>query len=190
MGRRSWRGGVNCGSEVGVEAGVSPAGLYNCGWGQPPLLHSEMIKGRPPRLDQIFQSYDPPLYFVTFCTLHRRKIENLKTAQQALEQYGADAVERFNVAIGRYVFMPDHVHLFVRGGPDFILSEWVKGLKRAISIALKAGKEKIAWQAGFFDHVLRNDESYSENGNTFVRIQREPVWCDQPMNGRIKVRLF
>ena len=43
-----------------------------------------------------------------------------------------------------------------------VLSEWIKGLKRAISIALKAGKEKIAWQPGFFDHILRNDESYSE----------------------------
>jgi len=66
------------------------------------------------------------------CTLHRQKIDNLKRAKNALEQYGANAVERFNVAIGRYVIMPDHIHLFVRGGPDFILSEWVKGLKRAV----------------------------------------------------------
>ena len=121
-----------------------------------------MIKGRPPRLDQIFQSYDPPLYFVTVCTLHRRRIENLKIAQHALEQYGAAALEKFNVAIGRYVLMPDHIHLFVRGGPDFVLSEWVKGLKRAISPALKTDGHKIIWQPGFFDHILRNDESYSE----------------------------
>jgi REP-associated tyrosine transposase len=78
-----------------------------------------MIKGRPPRLDQIFQSYDPPLYFVTICTLYRQKIDNLKLAQNALKQYGANAIEKFNIAIGRYVVMPDHIHLFVRGGPDF-----------------------------------------------------------------------
>ena len=32
------------------------------------------IKGTPPRLDQVFQKYDPPLYFVTFNTLHRRPL--------------------------------------------------------------------------------------------------------------------
>jgi len=121
-----------------------------------------MIKGRPPRLDQIFQSYDPPLYFVTICTLHRQKIENLKLAQNALKQYGANAIEKFNIAIGRYVVMPDHIHLFVRGGPDFILSEWVKGLKRAVGAAMKLCKKRLVWQPGFFDHILRNDESYSE----------------------------
>jgi putative transposase len=96
------------------------------------------------------------------CTLHRQKIDNLKLAQNALEQYGANAVERFNVAIGRYVIMPDHIHLFVSGGPDFVLSEWVKGLKRAISTTTKTSEHRVAWQPGFFDHILRNDESYSE----------------------------
>jgi putative transposase len=120
-----------------------------------------MIKGRPPRLDQIFQSYNPPLYFVTMCTLHRRRIDDLEIAQHALEQYGAHALEKFNIAIGHYVLMPDHVHLFVRGGLDFVLGEWIKGLKRTIATALKANGQSIAWQPGFFDHILRNDESYA-----------------------------
>ncbi len=121
-----------------------------------------MIKGRPPRLVQVFQSYDPPLYFVTLCTLHRQRIGDLRIAQCALEQYGALALEKFDIAIGRYVIMPDHLHLFVRGGPDFVLGEWVKGLKRAISTALNANQHQIVWQPGFFDHILRNDESYSQ----------------------------
>jgi putative transposase len=121
-----------------------------------------MIKGRPPRLHQVFQSYDPPLYFVTICTLRRRKIDNLKIAQSGLEQYGTHALEKFNIAIGRYVLMPDHLHFFVRGGPDLVLGKWVKGLKRAISAALNANQYQVVWQPGFFDHVLRNDESYSQ----------------------------
>jgi REP element-mobilizing transposase RayT len=121
-----------------------------------------MIKGRPPRLDQVFQSYDPPLYFVTLCTLHRQRIGDLRLAQDAFEQYGASALKRFNIAIGRYVIMPDHFHFFVRGGPDFVLGEWIKGLKRAISTALNANHDRVAWQPGFFDHILRNDESYSQ----------------------------
>ena len=31
--------------------------------------------------------------------------------------------------------MPDHVHLFVRGDSNFILSSWIRGLKRSISVA-------------------------------------------------------
>ena len=30
-----------------------------------------------------------------------------------------------NVAVGRYVIMPDHVHLFVRGSEVFELGPWV-----------------------------------------------------------------
>jgi REP-associated tyrosine transposase len=58
--------------------------------------------------------------------------------------------------------MPDHVHLFVRGGRDFTLSSWVGGLKRAMSVALKSPR---LWQPGFFDHILRTDESYAEKWN-------------------------
>jgi hypothetical protein len=35
-------------------------------------------------------------------------------------------------------------------------------LKRAISVALGATKKQPLWQPGFFDHVLRSDESYSQ----------------------------
>jgi hypothetical protein len=51
--------------------------------------------------------------------------------------------------------------LFVTGGPDFVLSRWVGGLKRAIAVAL-ACHARERWQPGFFDHVLRSDESYAE----------------------------
>ena len=41
-----------------------------------------MIKGRPPRLSQIFQSYDAPLFFVTVCPLHRHRFPSLKAAKR------------------------------------------------------------------------------------------------------------
>jgi hypothetical protein len=34
-------------------------------------------------------------------------------------------------------------------------------LKRAISVSLGATKKRLLWQPGFFDHLLRNDESYN-----------------------------
>jgi putative transposase len=65
----------------------------------------------------------------------------------------------FNVALGRYVMMLDHIHLFVRGDRSFKLSSWIGGLKRAIFVAVKLPR---LWQPGFFEHILRSDESYAE----------------------------
>src|SRR5205814_1775752 len=119
------------------------------------LYTLRVIKGRPPRLGQIFQSYDAPVFFVTFCTLHRRKIERLEIVQTAFEKYAFRARDGFNVAVGRYVIMPDHVHLFVQADPRFSLGPWVGGLKRAISISLGFSAVTSLWQPGFFDHLLR-----------------------------------
>ena len=69
-------------------------------------------------------------------------------------------MNEFGAALGRYVIMPDHIHLFVSGNSEFVLSKWVGGLKRAISKAL--GIRGEFWQPTFFDHILRSEESYSE----------------------------
>lgn len=131
-----------------------------------------MIKGRPPRLEQIFQTYDPPLFFVTICTIHRQRIGDLEAAHHAFGAYIRRARDEFGVAVGRYVMMPDHTHFFIRGGDQFKLAQWVNGLKRAISIALGATKKRPLWQPGFFDHVLRNDESY---GQKWEYVRENPV---------------
>jgi len=63
----------------------------------------------------------------------------------------------------------DHVHLFVRGGEDFRLDRWVGLLKQALAKASNLARAKTQlWQEGFFDHVLRSDESYSQKWN-YVR---------------------
>jgi putative transposase len=64
------------------------------------------------------------------------------------------------VEVGRYVIMPDHVHLFIRGNDAFDLGLWIRGLKRCISKAAPQTSE--LWQPGFFDHLLRHDESYAQ----------------------------
>ena len=117
-----------------------------------------MIKRRPQRLDLIYSS--EPVYFVTFCTRDCQPIPDLGKAQTALEAYAQPGTKEFGAALGRYVIMPDHIHLFVSGDADFVLLKWVAGLKRAISKAV--GSRGESWQPTFFDHILRSDESYSE----------------------------
>ncbi|PYL07243.1 MAG: hypothetical protein DME33_11080 [Verrucomicrobia bacterium] len=94
-----------------------------------------MIKDRPQRLGLIY--INQPLYFVTFATRDRKRIPSFDRAQLALEQYAHCAIAKFNVALGRYVIMSDRIHLFVRGDRSLILSSWVGGLKRAISVRAK-----------------------------------------------------
>jgi len=146
-----------------------------------------MIKGRPPRLRPIFDSYDAPPFFVTACAFNRHPFPSLRTTHEAFVQYATRA-QSFNIAVGRYVILPDHIHFFVRGDRDFILSEWMKGLKRGISNAL-ADSDHFRWQPGFFDHLLRTDESYGEKWN-YVR--NNPVRAglaraaeDWPFSGEI-----
>ena len=122
-----------------------------------------MIRDRPHRLDLIY--VNQPLYFVTFATRDRKRIPSLDGAKAVLENYAYRTIENFNVALGRYVIMPNHVHLFVRGGRDFTLSSWIGGLQRAMSVKLESPE---LWQPGFFDHILRSNESYSEKWN-YVR---------------------
>jgi putative transposase len=117
-----------------------------------------MTLAKPPRLERLFQKYDSPVYFVTFCTKDRRKILANERIHAVLIRYGEQGVER-GFALGRYVIMPDHIHLFVSGTLDFDLGLWVRGLKRVVAAAVTGGRG--IWQPGFFDHIIRNSESYS-----------------------------
>jgi REP element-mobilizing transposase RayT len=65
-------------------------------------------------------------------------------------------MERYRVWVDSYVLMQDHAHLIVTVAGDAVLSEWVKAFKSFV------GKREFQWQEGFFDHILRNDESRSE----------------------------
>jgi REP element-mobilizing transposase RayT len=69
--------------------------------------------------------------------------------------------------------MPDHAHLFVCGHEEFLLGRWIGSLKRALArgCGWPDSGQKI-WQEGFFDHVLRNDESMSEK---WEYIRQNPV---------------
>ena len=51
-----------------------------------------MIKGRPPRLEQIFQTYAPPLFFITICAIHRNKIEIYKQSIKHSKPTSAELV--------------------------------------------------------------------------------------------------
>lgn len=121
----------------------------------------------PPRLSSVFTNN--PLYFVTACTYRRRALLANGAVNDAFVRFAQRAFADYNIAVGRYVIMPDHAHLFVCGSDDFELGRWIGTLKQ--SLAKSVIQEKTSepfWQRGFFDHVLRSEESYGQKWN-YVR---------------------
>ena len=141
----------------------------------------QKFKGTPPRLPVIFERHPSPLYFVTLNTLLKRPLLANHSVHEAFREYAEKGIT-FNAAVGRYVLMPDHVHLFVRIGPEMTLRRWVSGLKQRLGKSLDEagnqptqfprGKLKSYWQPGFFDHLLRQGESYGEK---WEYIRQNPV---------------
>ena len=115
---------------------------------------------RPPRLTRVIPD---PLYFVTFNTHKRACVLDSVALHEAFRAYCGEGVRR-GIGIGRYVVMPDHIHVFIRLPPEGpTLAKWIQGLKAVLGRVLKAAEIQVPhWQEGFFDHILRSDESYSE----------------------------
>jgi REP element-mobilizing transposase RayT len=121
----------------------------------------------PPRLGRIFPSN--PVYFVTLCAYRRRQLLTTTAISNAFVRFAQRAYSEHNIAVGRHVIMPDHIHFFVTGPDDFKLGQWVGTLKQVLrkSIERPSTGDPI-WQRGFFDHVLRSEESYAQKWN-YVR---------------------
>ena len=135
------------------------------------------------RLDRLFISHS--IYFVTACTQDRKAILANAKVHDDFRKFSQAGLER-GVLVGKYVLMPDHLHLFVTFGEEYkpalterrysgesvaavydrrltLLSDWMKSLKNALSKTLRSQNIPAPhWQKGFFDHVMRSEESYSE----------------------------
>ncbi len=130
-----------------------------------------MHKSRLKRLDCVFPA--APIYFVTACAYARAAWLAYSQIHECLRAFCSQGNER-GAFVGRYVLMPDHLHLFVSFQPGTItLSDWMKSLKNSLSKALRVmGKPAPHWQDGFFDHVLRSSESYEKK---WLYVRENPV---------------
>ena len=69
-----------------------------------------------------------------------------------------------NIAVGRYVIMPDHVHLFCAPAalhPKPLL-QWVSFWKSRSAQHWPRPNDKPVWQRHFWDTQLRRGESYDQ----------------------------
>ena len=121
----------------------------------------------PRRLDIVFPRN--PLYFVTCCAYRRRPYLANERVHASFVKFAQRAQIEFGIAVGRYVILPDHLHLFVSLPDNIKLGDWIGTLKRFLAQAVEVSDSSDPiWQRGFFDHVLRSGESYSQKWN-YVR---------------------
>ena len=110
------------------------------------------------------------MVFLTVCTNHRKRIlANTEAAVLILRVWQeCDAW-----LVGRYVMMPDHVHLFCAPRDRAIaLPRWVKYWKARVSRKWPRRREQPVWQLDFWDTQLRKGESYSDKWDY---VWRNPV---------------
>ena len=92
-----------------------------------------------------------PFNFITFNTYKRQNLLAHDEIHDTFCIYVTKAKE-YDVAVGRYVIMPDHVHLFAPVSTNGItLRSWVQLLRNVIGKKLlQLGTHKPRRQEGFF----------------------------------------
>src|SRR5271155_5797510 len=117
------------------------------------------VSMHPPRLSRLDRiQTDQLFYFLTFCTYNRASILAHPELHQAFRVF-TEAAAAGGVLVGRYVIMPDHIHLFATFEERASLPKWIKSLKNSLSKILRETKVQAPhWQKGYFDHLLRTGE--------------------------------
>jgi REP element-mobilizing transposase RayT len=102
-----------------------------------------------------------PLIFLTVCMKDRKKILANHAAHQLLLNAWARADQW---RVGRYVLMPDHLHLFCSPArhPAMPLRAWMQYWKTLVSRSWPQPDQHPIWQQDAWDTQLRSGEGYSE----------------------------
>lgn len=103
----------------------------------------------------------PIIIFVTVCTKDRKSIlATSSVGDLSLNAWTTDP----SWLVGRYVIMPDHIHLFCSPAvlPVQSLAKWIRFWKSHVTRNSTGPKRFPVWQRHFWDTQLRRGESYEE----------------------------
>ena len=99
-------------------------------------------------------------YFLTLCTDGRRRIFRSALVVEGVRLHLQHAAATEGFAIIAYCFMPDHLHLLVEGLKESSdLRRFVSSFKQRSGSAYRRGTGQCLWQPGYYDHVLRDEQS-------------------------------
>ena len=127
-----------------------------------------VVARKTPAHQPVFQRFgQTPIIFLTVCAQERKPLFARPEVHLLLQNAWAEADEW---AVGRYVVMPDHLHLFCTPGKveHVSLAKWVHYWKSMVSRQWPYPSEQPVWQKSCWDTQLRRHENYSEKWN-YVR---------------------
>jgi putative transposase len=124
-----------------------------------------------------------PTVFLTVVAHNRRSLLACQEACDVLVDIWSRSATTDGWFVGRFVLMPDHVHLFARPAVNAKpLADWMQTWKslssRRIAAALKTAPP--VWQKDYFDRFLRSADNYQEK---WRYVEMNPVrkgLCSQP----------
>lgn len=128
------------------------------------------------------------IQYITCTTKDRRRLLTRPEVVRVLESCWKRA-DRW--LVGRYVVMPDHLHLFCapRLWPPSSLGLWMEFWRSQATRFWPYPDERPIWQKDFFDRQLRSGESYFEK---WMYLVQNPVeaglvarWENWPYQGEI-----
>ena len=98
------------------------------------------------------------IVFVTVCAKNRVPVLATPAMHQSILQAWQMAGHWL---VGRYVILPDHIHLFCASGvfPPQPLLNWVRYWKSLVAKATDAGPDSL-WEKNFWDTQLRKTARY------------------------------
>jgi REP element-mobilizing transposase RayT len=130
----------------------------------PPSNDNPLPKRSHPAHGVRFVSGAPTIIYLTVCTKRRAPWLATPEVHDLLVQTWQGATAWI---VGRYVVMPDHVHLFAAPGtPELPLDNWVRFWKSRFTKSHRDATHE--WHVDHWDRRLRNDDSYEEKWN-YVR---------------------
>jgi REP-associated tyrosine transposase len=122
--------------------------------------NEDAVRGHPIHVSPIEAHNRSIIVFVTTCAAKRRPILASSSSHDAVVAAWQAAATWL---VGRYVIMPDHIHLFC--APNAIdassLERWMRYWK-SVATRKMGRKSGNVWQRHHWDRQLRSGESYEE----------------------------
>ena len=125
------------------------------------MLNSPTQRKTPVHLPPAESPTFPVIVFVTICAQQKKRILAHHDIHHLLRRVWEGAS---HWSVGRYVIMPDHIHLFcspAAGNPS-PLDGWISFWKSQASRRWPRAEEQPVWQRSCWDTELRHGESYQQ----------------------------
>ena len=116
----------------------------------------------PVHVPLVERSGEAVIVFLTVCTRQRKPIMAAAEVLQLLEESWRRASSWM---VGRFMVMPDHLHLFCAPAQQregHSLMKWVQYWKALVSRRWPRAAEQPVWQLDFWDTQLRPGHHYDE----------------------------